>query len=503
MSSRRATSFLAAVAVHCALACPADAGEGGAILLDLETALRGAAANLTIQQAALLPLAGRQRVREEQGRFDPVLEISRVRSQDADAQPLDPFGSRPPASEVLIDDHEGSLRGLLPTGASYRAGISSRNLRGTFNSFADDYYAFLGVSITQPLLRNSGTDAALAPLRLARTEDESAKWQYRQVVHDTLTFTALAYYDLLRARETLRVAERSVAMVDQLVRDNERRYERGAMSSQDVIEARARAARRKDSLFGTRLAVSDAENRLKRLVYADFASVAGQRIEPRPLRGETPPAGALKEAASAALDSRPDYQQARITVEQRRIQAGLERNRAMPAVDLVASYGYNGNDSSLGDSISRAREGEAESFSVGAVFSLPLPNRTADARRRIALLELQRAELALEDFSQEISRQIADALQAIAVAEDRVRLTRETRALAAQSLEAEEKRLRAGTSTTFLVLEQQENLADAELREADALAVLAGAVAGFFRLTGRTLQGFGLESSLGDPAPTR
>ena len=51
-------------------------------------------------------------------------------------QPLDPFGERPPASEVLTDDYEGALRGLLPTGATYRAGLSSRNQRGTFNNFA-------------------------------------------------------------------------------------------------------------------------------------------------------------------------------------------------------------------------------------------------------------------------------------------------------------------------------------------------------------------------------
>jgi outer membrane protein TolC len=453
-------------------------------------------ANLTIREGALLPEIGRQRVREEGGAFDPELELSRIRNSDTSAQPLDPFGARPPASEVLSDDYEAAIRGSLPTGGTYRAGLSTRNLRGTFNSFADDYYSFLGVSLTQPLLRNAGTSPALAALRFARTEREAYEWSYRQVIHDIVTWTALAYFDLVRARDALRVAERSVELGEQLVRDNQRRHERGAMSTQDVVEAQARAARRRDVLLDARLMSSAAENRLKRFLYADFASMERIQIEPLRVPLDPPTEADVAAALAGALEARPDYQLASLEVDQRRIDHSLARSRALPAVDLVASYGYNGNDASFSDSFSHIRERESEAYSIGAIVTVPLPNRSRSASRRIAELDVKRAELALEDFAQEVWRQLADARRALEVTRERVDASRHARDLASRSLEAEEKRLRAGTSTTFLVLEQQESLAEMELREARAEADLASAVAEFHRLTGRTLEAFQLDPAL-------
>lgn len=498
MTRLSSLSLILMAALATAAALPARASERGeTVLLDLDTALRMAlSANLAVKQGALLPQVGAERVREEGGRFDPLLEVSRFNSSDANMQPLDPFGSRPPASEVRSDDYEAAVRGLLPTGATYRAGVSSRNLRGTFNDFADDYFTFLGVSVTQPLLRNFGAGSALAELRLARREREGAGWQYRQIVNDTITWTALSFYDLVRAREALRVSERSVALVEQLVRDNELRHQRGATSAQDVVEARARAEQRKDGMFAARLALIQAENQLKRLIYADFQEFEDRRIEPRPTAGDTPGEETLRAAMDGALEARPDYQQARVSVERRRIELGAARSRALPGLDLVASYGLNGNHPSFSDSFSQAREGDAESYSVGAIVSVPLPNRSAGARKRIATLELRRAELALEDFGQEVRRQLSDAYAAILISRERTQASRLARTLAAQSLEAEEKRLRAGTSTTFLVLEQQENLAGAELREASAVAGLASANAEFFRLSGHTLEGFGIDAAI-------
>ena len=478
---------------------PAGAEDSAAetVLLDLDTALRMAVTNnLTIRRGGLLPEAGRQRVREEGGAFDPAVELSRNRTSDTGARPLDPFGARPPASRVLVDDHEAVVRGLLPSGGNYRAGLSSRNLRGTFNSFADDYYTFLGVSITQPLLRSAGPASALAALRLARIERAGHEWRYRQVVIDTVTATALAYFELVRSRDSLRVAERSRELGEQLVRDNERRRERGAMSVQDVVEARARAARRHDMMLAARLDAAAAENDLKRLIYADFASVERLRLETRDTVVEVPGDTELRKAMDAALEARPDYQLASIEVQQRSIELGLARNQALPAVDLVASYGYNGNDGSFSESLTRVRERESESYSVGAIVSVPIPNRSGRARRRIATLELERSELVLDDFAQEVKRQLTDARYAIEVNRERGAASRNARALAARSLEAEEKRLRAGTSTTFLVLEQQDSLAEAELREARAVADLAAAVAEFFRLAGRSLDAFHIDPAI-------
>lgn len=472
-----------------------------AIVLDFESALRMAASsNLTVRQFALLPQMGHERVRQEGGAFDPTIDLSSTHSSDTNAQPLDPFGSRPASSKVLTDQYSSYVRGLLPTGATYRAGLSSQNVRGTFNEYQDTYYTFLGVSITQPLLRNAGTAVNLAALRLARLERKNLAWQYRQAVNDTITGTAFAYFNLVRAHEALSVSTRSVALGEQLVRDNERRFQRGAMSSQDVVEARARASRRKDALFSARLAVVDAESTLKRLIYPDFSAVAERRLKLQPFEMSEPDESSLGATAEMALEVRPDYQEALLAVEQKQIDLGVKRSGVRPSVDLVASYGYNGTDASFRDSVSRVRDGEDDSYSIGAVVSFPIFNRSARAGRNLAELELQKAELELQDFEQAVRRQLQDSIETIAIARERVDSGREARSLAEQSLAAEEKRLRAGTSTTFLVLEQQESVAQAELLEADAVAGYSIAIAQFYRLSGTTIDALGLDPDLA-PVP--
>lgn len=473
--------------------------EENAILLDLDTALRMAAeSNLTVRQGALDPRAAEENVRGSAGVFDPALELSYNRAEDTNAQPLDPIGGRPPAAEILSDDYEAGFRGFLPTGATYRAGFSSQNRRGTFNDFVDSYYSFLGVTVSQPLLRNAGSGAALANLRVARSQSESAEWAYRQLVYDTLTFTALAYHDLVRARETYRVAERSLELAMQLVSDNRKREQRGAMSVQDVVEAEARAARRRDAMIGTKRTVLNAENRLRRLIYDDFSSAPSGEIQTYSVTQTAPDVEILREIAGKALENRPDYRQAVLSLDQRRIEFGLERSRALPAVDLVASYGFSGVDDTFGNSVDQIWDAENDSYSIGAVVSVPLPNRTRTARRRVAELEIQRAELLLYDLEQEILRQLDDSIRGIEIAVERVAASRHTRELQEKSLEAEEKRLRVGSSSTFLVLEQQRQLGDSELRELTAVADLAASLAEFYRLTGHTVTAFGLDPSVLD-----
>lgn len=473
------------------------AAAGDVLRIDLASALRMAAeSNLVLRGGGLAAAAAATRVREESGRFDPVFDLNYSHALDTNTQPLDPFGSRPPSSVIKSDDYEASLSGFLPNGAQYRAGLSAQNQRGTFNNFADNYYTFLGVSVIQPLLRESGPSAALTPLRLARAQRAAARWEFQRAVNDTLTRTIFAFHNLAFSQAALRVSERSVSLVEQLVRDNERRHERGAMSTQDVVEARARAARRRDSVYSARLSVVMAENDLKRLIFSDLAPMADRHLELQFPEIEPPASDQLRSFAAEALEQRPDYQQAVVAVEQRRLELGLQRNRVRPSLDLVASYGYNGSDASFGESFRQAREAKSDSYSVGAVVSVPLLNRSALARRRAAELDLRRAEVALDDLGQEVQRQLDDGLATIDIAGQRVSATQEARELAQQSLTAEEKRLRAGTSSTFLVLEQQEILAASELQEHRAIADLAIAIADFHRLCGRTLMAYGLDPEM-------
>ena len=468
---------------------PENSNRGnGTINLSLPEAVEQALRNnLTLRTEAVGPNISRQQLRQEQGVFDPVLEGRVNRNSDGNPQLIDPFsGTRAPASVVRSDAYEASVNGLLPWGASYRVGGVTENRRGTFNSFEDRYFSFLGVSLTQPLLRGLGTGAALAGVRFAEKSDEIAELAFRQAVIDTITGTVLAFDHLLFTRGTYRIAETNHRLTLKLVDENEIRRRKGIMSEVDVLEARSRAAQRESRMILARRAYHDSENELKRILFGDFAPIRDKSLEPE-LPGQAEiSTEQITDYMKSAYENRPDFQQALLSMEQRKIGLSFERSQFLPQLDLVASYGLNGLSSSFSGSWDQVRSGDADSYSVGAIVSIPLPNRTASARKQVAELQVERSLLELKDLESQIAVQLQNAAGQIDTARERVSVARTALDLAKQNLVAEEKRLQNGVSSTFLVLDRQERLAIAQLDELSALVSLNDAVASFNRLAGRT-----------------
>lgn len=493
-------TFSLSVACLLLAAGPARAQEAGSteqaylgenvewIHLDLEQAVELALINnLTLQTERIGPQLSSQLLRGQQGAFDPVLEGRAGRSRTENPTLLDPFGPGDlEGTEVLSNDYEASLYGLLPWGASYRAGALTQNQRGDFNSYEDRYFSYLGVSLTQPLLRGLGAASSLAGVRLARTQDDIARLGFRQAVIDGITGTILAYNTLLFAKGTAGIAEDSHQRAMKLVNENEIRQRKGVMSEVDVLGARSRAARRETTLIRTRRAYLDAENELMRILFGSVDTKLGRKLDL-----EVPPQANLTEAeidtlGASAYDRRPDFQQARLNLEQREISLAFERSQSLPQLDLVASYGLNGLDTNFGGSWGQVTDGDSDSYSVGAVVSIPLPNRTASARRQAASLRVQRSLLELKDLESRIAVQLYNASGHIETSREGVEVARKARDLADRNLKAEEKLLQNGASSTFLVLDQQERLSQAQLVELSALVSLNNAVASYERLAGQT-----------------
>ncbi|HQY07031.1 MAG TPA: hypothetical protein PLQ52_13295, partial [Lacunisphaera sp.] len=167
-------------------ATPADVtGEK----ISLETAIqRALAKNFAIKVEGFDAAIANARVTEALGKFDPVLTGSYTYSESFNPALADATtGIRPAASFSHTDSADLSLGGLLPWGMTYRLGASSTNTRGTFNSYADNYDSFAGISGTQPLLRNFGVGPTLASIRIAQANRSISHWAFRQSVMDTVT----------------------------------------------------------------------------------------------------------------------------------------------------------------------------------------------------------------------------------------------------------------------------------------------------------------------------
>lgn len=467
---------------------PAWAQDPGQVLTLREAIQYALAKNYSIKVDAFSTPIARANVLAAWGAFDPVLSARYNYSEDGNPQPTDPTGNRPPGTVIESDFYDVGIGGLTPWGLSYRLGASTQNRRVSTIGFIDSYYTFAGVEITQPLLRNFGFDANLAFVRLAAAERGMSQWEYRATVMDVVTEVIFAYHDLYFYHKNLETARRSRDLVARLVGENERRYRAGVLSEADVTAARARAASREEAILLAARAVRDQENYLKSLISDERTMDLIDRplviTEPEPLPPITPnPAVDFRRA----LEQRPDYQRTQLLVRRADVNRRYRRNQLLPRVDLVGSYGYNGLDRDFSESRRQVADREIRSYSIGAVVSVPLTFATERGNYRSAKLSHQQAETALEQLEQTIVVQVGNAAGQIETAAERVEATRRSRELEQQNLEAEEKKLRSGTGNTFFVLQQQEFLANTEIRAYRAAADYQKALAAYDRQIGDTL----------------
>ena len=449
--------------------------------------------NKSLKVEAFFRSIARANLLSAAGHFDPSLNFRRSYAEDGS-----PASTGPLVTQLTqTDDYSLSLDGLTPWGLSYSLGGSAQNRRGTFNRYADHYDTFGGVSVTQPLLRGFGFGANLAGVRIAKADRAISDWTFRQSAISTVTRVVIAYSDLVFANENLLIARRARDLVDSLVESNARRFKAGSMSESDVLQARAQAAQRGEAILFAERAVRDSDNALRQLIGEDAFPLSGPL-----LAVETPaqadmtvnPADDLK----AAYELRPDYQSARLGITRRRANDALARNQLLPRVDAVGSYGYNGLDRDFATSRRMVSNEDNRSYSAGVVVSVPLTFAEGRGRARAARFEVRQAEADLERFAQEIALGLANAAGQIETTRQRVVATRRAYELANQALDGELKKLQAGTTTTFVVLNLQTNLTSIESNLSRTLADQRRALASYERERGTTLARYQIELKPGN-----
>ena len=461
--------------------------------LTLDDAIRLAlASNLSIKVDAYSRSIARANLLSAYGQFDPALNFSRSKSENYSLSLASPDnGFLPPATLVRTDTYALSLGGVMPWGLSYSIGGSAQNQRGSYNGFNDAFQTFGGIQVTQPLLRGFGLGANLLGVRIARADRAISDSQYRQTVIDTVTNVTIAFSNLVAAHENLRTAQRSRELAAGLIAENEKRFKVGSMSENDVTTARSRMALREEAILYAERAVRDSDNQLRLLMGESSFPNDGPLLAvdpPPPAEVDVQPAADLQKAYTL----RPDYQQARLSLNKNRYNEASARNQLLPQVNFVGSYGYSGLDQDFAASRRMVADKDNRAYSAGLEVSVPLMFAQGRGAARAARLQVRQTETRLKLIEEEIALGVAAAAGQIETAQKRVAATQAALKLSQQSLDAELKKLRAGASSTFFVLDLQERLAGVENNYYLALADQRRAAAAYEREIGTTLEHYHL-----------
>jgi len=126
-------------------------------------------------------------------------------------------------------------------------------------------------------------------------------------------------------------------------------------------------------------------------------------------------------------------------------------------------------------------------YQFGVRLSFPWRNRTAEGNLGRTLAEARQLDARQRQLVQTIQIEVRNALQSVEAARQRFEAARAGRIAAEAQYKGEVERYRAGLSTNFLVLEQENDLAIARGNEVRALTDYNKALADLQRVTGMTL----------------
>jgi outer membrane protein TolC len=177
-----------------------------------------------------------------------------------------------------------------------------------------------------------------------------------------------------------------------------------------------------------------------------------------------------------------------LNVEEQGIQLKYYRNQLFPEVDLIGSYGYNGAGQDFNDTFNQFAAADRPFYSYGAQLSMPLSNIGPRNQFKSGKVTEKQLLLQLKQLEQNVMVEIDNAVEAAKADWESVDATRQARTYAEAALDAEQKKYAVGKSTTFTVLQLQNNLTSARSQEIRALANYNQALANLAAAEGSSLQ---------------
>ena len=421
--------------------------------------------------------------------YDPTLNISG--QHDYNTQPggsFSQYSTNPiPARVTEADSFNSGLGGTLPWGLKYDF---TGNIADTTSSANPESTAgTIGVSLTQPLLKNFWMDTTRLNIRVAKNRLKNSEQGLRQQIITSVTAVENAYYELIYALENVEVQQEALKLAQtQLDQDNQR-VQIGTLAILSVQQDESQVAQSHANLIAAQYTLVTDQNSLKNLL-ADTNYTQWHDTDIQPKETLTAPVQTfnLQESWRKGMTERPDLLQAQLNVEQQGIELKFYRNQLFPELDLTGTYGFNGASREFSGTFGQFNEGNAPYYSYGAQMTVPLSNVGPRNQYKSNRATLQQVTLQLKQFEQNVLVEIDNAVKQAQSNYQSVEATKQARIYAEAALDAEQKTYAVGKATTFEVLTYQNNLTAARSQEIRALANYNEALANLAAQEGATLE---------------
>ncbi|MDQ6663518.1 MAG: TolC family protein, partial [Acidobacteriota bacterium] len=332
---------------------------------------------------------------------------------------------------------------LLPSGTQYNVQFFGQKIstNSGFQNFNPALNASLAVNFVQPLLKNRGTYVNRLFIMSARSQFRVTEYSLKDRVIGLIGDAENAYWDVVLARETLRVQESALDLANQALKRAQQELDLGAMSPLDIFNPQQQVATAEIGVSQARYTLLQREDALRRQMGADLDPsirlLPVTLTETVSLPGEAPPVDADAEI-ERALRSRQDLKAVKQSLDVDDLGIKAATNNLRPDLSLVGGYTSQGrggiftprqNNSlftdpalslsnfspvpgGFNDALSQLFGFGYPIYSFGLQLRLPIRNRAAAADLADALVSKKRDSLQVRNTEQTIRLDILNAVNA-------------------------------------------------------------------------------------------
>lgn len=371
---------------------------------------------------------------------------------------------------------------LLPTSTTVFTQLnwSKLSTNDQFALYNPAYTTTWQMGFTQPLWRGRGAYITKLPITIARAAKRQQDYNVRDAIIRLIVAAEQAYWDVISARENLKVNMEALKLAEAALERTNREIELGATSELERFQPEQNAATARINVTRTEYQLRQFEDALRRQIGADI----DPDVRNLPIvltedvsRPPDPEQYDREKLVQLAMEKRPDLMAQRIGLDINDLQIKNALNGIKPVLNLTGSYQTFGRGgpgfSRIGgvpvfvpggawDAWSMMFGFNYNTFSFGVQLQLPLRDRNAAANLADAVVNKKLAALRERSLEQQIRQEVLNAITNVESSREGVRLAQIAVDYARKRAEADQKRYDLGVINIFFLLSAQNDLATAQ-----------------------------------------
>ncbi|HJV89525.1 MAG TPA: TolC family protein [Holophagaceae bacterium] len=442
---------------------------------------------------------------QEQGAFDwsvgASLSVSRLESEDANPKTsgLNNLFFSDTRSTTYLRSFGASVEKLLFTGGTFSVSMLPTYLsqditqaNHTFGSSTtyplaydtqNPYGGRMAVALTQPLLRGFGPAATEARLRAARKFSEAGDLDYQRDLVREIALTDSLYWDFYFARQNLADKRTTLELARKQLEEDRERVQSGMLAPLELPAVEAAVLERERQVLSAQNLVETSRASLAAEILPETAT---PEILPSDEPNPVPQAFTLEEAERIALEERPELKATRADLQARMILETEAKNRTLPQLDATLAYlGGSATHDHVNPVLSDWSAGRYPGYYAGLQLRVPLGNHAARGALDRRRAERLAADLDSRALRQAILLEVRQSFSTLKASEKEVEALTKALEFREKSQEAEQEKLANGLSTSYFVLQRQDELDQARTALTLARTSYRKTLTAFLRAIGR------------------